>query len=143
MAEGPPRRLAPLTPTVPQPQPQGICSGCRVLVAGLGSPQGQPQAGSPSTPGPASNGTNTVPVSSGKHRNRGWRDWRKDDPTRHNSLWKSVTPLGELRVTSYAFKVSAITNSSNVKREHPAQENFFNIVIFGLRDRIVLKTTIK
>lgn len=67
-------------------------------VAGLGSPQGQPQAGSPSTPGPASNGTHTITItSSGKHRNRGWRDWRKDDPTRHNSLWKSVTPLGEQR----------------------------------------------
>ncbi|XP_034248375.1 uncharacterized protein LOC117649593 [Thrips palmi] len=75
----------------------------------LGSPQGQPQAGSPSTPGPASNGTNTI-TTSGKHRNRGWRDWRKEDPTRSNSLWKSVTPLGnaELYIV-FALLIGLVT----------------------------------
>ncbi|KAK3911916.1 tRNA uridine 5-carboxymethylaminomethyl modification enzyme [Frankliniella fusca] len=79
---------------------------------GLGSPQGQPQAGSPSTPGPASNGThtNTITITSGKHRNRGWRDWRKDDPTRHNSLWKSVTPLGNAEMyIVFALLIGLVT----------------------------------
>ncbi|XP_046660652.1 uncharacterized protein LOC124354330 [Homalodisca vitripennis] len=49
-----------------------------------GSSHGQPQAGSPSTPGPVG----------GVRRGKGWREWRRGDPTLINSLWKSKTPLG-------------------------------------------------
>ncbi|XP_063240652.1 uncharacterized protein LOC134541276 [Bacillus rossius redtenbacheri] len=51
-----------------------------------GGQHGQPQAGSPSTPG----------VGGGvrRARARGWREWRRGDPTLINSLWKSKTPLG-------------------------------------------------
>lgn len=66
------------------------CSTVMCVVAlGAPSPQsatshGQPQAGSPSTPGPVG----------GIRRGRGWREWRRGDPTLLNGLWKSKTPLG-------------------------------------------------
>lgn len=61
-----------------------------VVALGAPNPQsstshGQPQAGSPSTP--------AGPVG-GIRRGRGWREWRRGDPTLLNGLWKSKTPLG-------------------------------------------------
>ncbi|XP_039290268.1 uncharacterized protein LOC120352669 isoform X2 [Nilaparvata lugens] len=60
-----------------------------VNVTGLPGPQsgthGQPQAGSPSTPGPHGGII---------RRGRGWREWRRGDPQLINTLWKSKTPLG-------------------------------------------------
>lgn len=63
-----------------------------VTVTGFPSPQGsvhgQPQVGSPSTPGPG--GSGRVGGVGGIRRNRaGWREWRRADPTLINSLWKS------------------------------------------------------
>ncbi|KAG8286552.1 hypothetical protein J6590_056873 [Homalodisca vitripennis] len=62
-----------------------------------GSSHGQPQAGSPSTPGPVG----------GVRRGKGWREWRRGDPTLINSLWKSKTPLVVPRLTITAWGYSS------------------------------------
>lgn len=58
-------------------------------VLGYPSPQtghGQPQAGSQSTPSPQM----IIPKGGVVRRNlRGWREWRRADPTLINSLWRS------------------------------------------------------
>jgi hypothetical protein len=62
-----------------------------ISVCGSPTPQGQhgqPQAGSPSTPGP---GGGII------RWGRGGRDWRRGDPTLVNRLWKSKTPLGKIK----------------------------------------------
>ncbi|GLV34988.1 hypothetical protein CBL_09468 [Carabus blaptoides fortunei] len=87
--------------------------GCALLkenrVTSFPSPQGsihgQPQVGSPSTPGPG--GSGRVGGVGGIRRNRaGWRESRRADPTLINSLWKSKMGNGirkQLASTNYAL----------------------------------------
>lgn len=77
-----------------------------IFIQGVGwgqSGPGQPAAG-PHSSQPQPGGTVR------RHRMGaivGWRDWRRNDPTVLNSLWKSKTPLGN--------KVSKFMNSNILK----------------------------
>lgn len=68
------------------------------LVTGIPSPQqghGQPQAGSPSIPGPSVSKLPTGGAVGGIRKARsGFREWKRGDPTLFNALWKSRQPLG-------------------------------------------------
>ncbi|KYQ49161.1 hypothetical protein ALC60_11775 [Trachymyrmex zeteki] len=92
-------------------------AGAPMPQSGSTGSHGQPQAGSsPSTPGPGGGGSTGGATGSGAgggaaasgtgstswagkgpaRRGRGWRDWRRGDPTLIKGLWKSKGPLDSL-----------------------------------------------